>query len=150
MKFRTRFLKLFFIINRKLKVARKESFSRSVSKEDDIITGRFSSHCSEFDVEPLQNIMKTSTPVKTNPLKMIVLQEVSHLKIYEEYDDIEPIRNNFENNDEFDISDLTVYENLRINNNNNFTLENNDYSLEYLEATGFKIYEDIGESFAVD
>ena len=99
MKFRTRFLKLFFIINRKLKVARKESFSRSVSKEDDIITGRFSSHCSEFDVEPLQNIMKTSTPVKTNPLKMIVLQEVSHLKIYEEYDDIEPIRNNFENND---------------------------------------------------
>ena len=150
MKFRTRFLKLFFIINRKLKVARKESFSRSVSKEDDIITGRFSSHCSEFDVEPLQNIMKTSTPVKTNPLKMIVLQEVSHLKIYEEYDDIEPIRNNFENNDEFDISDLTVYENLRINNNNNFTLENNDYSLEYLEETGFKIYEDIGESFAVD
>merc|ERR1711988_1004919 len=137
------------IINRKLKVARKESFSRSVSKEDDIITGRFSSHCSEFDVEPLQNIMKTSTPVKTNPLKMIVLQEVSHLKIYEEYDDIEPIRNNFENNDEFDISDLTVYENLRINNNNNFTLENNDYSLEYLEETGFKIYEDIGESFAV-
>ena len=81
---------------------------------------------------------------------MIVLQEVSHLKIYEEYDDIEPIRNNFENNDEFDISDLTVYENLRINNNNNFTLENNDYSLEYLEETGFKIYEDIGESFAVD
>ena len=150
MKFRTRFLKLFFIINRKFKVARKETFSRSVSKEDNIIAGRFSSHCSEFDMEPLQNIMKTSTPVKTNPLKMIVLQEVSHLKIYEEYDDIEPIRNNFENNDEFDISDLTVYENLRINNNNNFTLENNDYSLEYLEETGFKIYEDIGESFAVD
>ena len=135
--------------------ARKETFSRSGNQENNIIEGKFSSQSSEFDVEPLQNLMKTSTPVKNNPIKMIVLQEASHLKIYEEYDDIEPFMNNnyFENKNvfqDFDISDLTVYENLRINNNNNFTSENNDYSLEYLEETGFKIYEDIGESFVVD
>ena len=132
-------------------------------KDDNTIVGKFSTFPSDFDMEdePMLSIydMKTSTPVKTNPLKIIVLQEVSHLKIYEEYEDIEPFfnYNNNNNNNEkvapladLDISDLTVYENLRIQNNNNFTSDQSDYSLEYLEGTGFKIYEDIGESFAVD
>ena len=131
-------------------------------KDDNTIVGKFSTYPSDLDIEadPMLSIydMKTSTPVKTNPLKIIVLHEVSHLKIYEEYEDIEPYfkYNNNNNNekgadmDDLDISELTVYENLRIHNNNNFTSDQSEDSLEYLEETGFKIYEDIGESFAVD
>ena len=81
--------------------------------------------------------MKTSTPVKTEPIKMIALQDHSHFKIYEEYDYEEPFHNKSENNfEDFSIS----HENLRIS----------DYDNLALEETGFKIYEDIGESFAVD
>ena len=161
MKFKHRVLRLLLIINRKLKfkIARKEEIN--VVKDDNTIVGKFSTFPSDFDIEaePVSvHEMKTSTPVKANPLKIIVLREVSHLKIYEEYEDIEPFLNyNNNNNDEkggdlddFDISDLTVYENLRINNINNFTSDQSDFSLESLEETGFKIYEDIGESFAVD
>ena len=159
MKFKHRVLRLLFIINRKLKfkISRKEEIN--VVKDDNTIVGKFSTFPSDFNIEAEQLSiydMKTSTPVKTNPLKIIVLQEVSHLKIYEEYEDIEPFFNYNNNNekggdlDDFDISDLTVYENLRIKNNNNFTSDHSDYSFEYLEETGFKIYEDIGESFAVD
>ena len=135
-------------------------------KEDNTIIGKFSTFPLGLDLEaePMSIYdMKTSTPVKNNPLKIIVLQEVSHLKIYEEYEDIEPFfnynnnnNNNNHNNekmgdlDDFDISELTVYENLRIPNNNNFTSDHSEDSLEHLEETGFKIYEDIGESFAVD
>ena len=159
MKFKHRLLRLLLSINRrfKFKIARKEEIN--AVKDDNTIVGKFSTFPSNFDMgaESMSIYdMKTSTPVKTNPLKIIVLKEVSHLKIYEEYEDIEPFFNNNNNNekggdlDDFDISDLTVYENLRINNNNNFTSDHSDYSLEYLEETGFKIYEDIGESFAVD
>ena len=134
MKFKHKVLRLLFIINRKfrIKIARKEEIN--AVKDDNTIVGKFSTFPSDFDMEdePMLSIydMKTSTPVKTNPLKIIVLQEVSHLKIYEEYEDIEPFfnyNNNNNNNNEkvapladLDISELTVYENLRIENNNNF------------------------------
>ena len=163
MKFKHRVLRLLLIINRKfkLKISKKEEIN--VVKDDNTIIGKFSTLPSDLDLEaePMSIYdMKTSTPVKNNPLKIIVLKEVSHLKIYEEYEDIEPFfnyNNNNNNNyekrgdlDDFDISELTVYENLRINNNDNFTSDHSDFSFEYLEETGFKIYEDIGESFAVD
>ena len=162
MKFKHRVLRLLLIINRKFKfnLARKQAVN--AVEDDNTIVGKFSTFPSDFDIETEQMSiydMKTSTPVKTNPVKIIVLQEVSHLKIYEEYEDIEPFINYNNNNndnekggdlDDFDISELTVYENLRINNNNNYTSDHSDFSFEYLEETGFKIYEDIGESFAVD
>ena len=62
-------------------------------KDDNTIVGKFSTLPSNFDMgaESMSIYdMKTSTPVKTNPLKIIVLKKVSHLKIYEEYEDIEP------------------------------------------------------------
>ena len=139
MKIRNRFLKLFFNINRKFKliVVRKDIFTRSVVRENNIINEKFSDQNSEFDVELLEDMMKTSTPVKTEPIKMIAFQDHSHFKIYEEYDYEEPFHNKSENNfEDFSIS----HENLRIS----------DYDNLALEETGFKIYEDIGESFAVD
>ena len=72
--------------------------------------------------------MMTSTPVRLNRLKkIIILHHVSHLKIYEDFDEI----------DNFDISAVTLYE------------EGDEVELSFDES-GFKIYENIGESFAVD
>ena len=72
--------------------------------------------------------MMTSTPVRLNKLKkIIILHRVSRLKIYEDLDEI----------DNFDISAVTLYE------------EGDEVELS-LDESGFKIYEDIGESFAVD
>ena len=72
--------------------------------------------------------MTTSTPVKLNRLKkIIILHQVSHLKIYEDFDEI----------DDFDISAVTLHE------------EGDEGELSFDES-GFKIYENIGESFAVD
>ena len=59
--------------------------------------------------------------------KIIILHQVSHLKIYEDFDEI----------DNFDISAVTLYE------------EGDEVELSFDES-GFKIYENIGESFAVD
>ena len=70
----------------------------------------------------------TSTPVRLNRLKkIIILHQVSHLKIYEDFDEI----------DNFDISAVTLYE------------EEEEEELSFDES-GFKIYENIGESFTVD
>ena len=84
--------------------------------------------CGEyFRTESIDNQM-TSTPVRLNRLKkIIILHQVSHLKIYEDFDEI----------DNFDISAVTLYE------------EGDEEELSFDES-GFKIYEDIGESFAVD
>ena len=72
--------------------------------------------------------LKTSTPMKVKNLKkIIILHEVSDLKIYEDFDDINM----------FDVSAVTFYEEF----------EERELSLD---DSGFKIYENIGESFAVD
>jgi hypothetical protein len=66
--------------------------------------------------------MMTSTLVMLNRLKkVIILHQVSHLKIYEDFDEI----------DYFDISAVTLYE------------EGDDVELSFDES-GFKIYENIG------
>ena len=89
--------------------------------------------------------MKTSTPIRLNPMKIIVIHEVSNLKIYEDFDDIAEMNNN--NDADCDISELTVYENLR---NFQDLLIYDD--IKYVpsqpaiqEESGFKIYEDIGD-----
>ena len=91
--------------------------------------------------------MKTSTPMKKLPIKVIMIQEVSNLKIYEDFDDIDMINNNDDDDEDLNISELTVYENLRHLQNNNFDY---DYIPFIDESSGFKIYEDIGESFVVE
>ena len=86
----------------------------------------FRSSCSDPQLE--NDNMMTSTPVRLNRLKKtIILHQVSHLKLYEDFDEI----------DNFDISAVTLYE------------EGGEEELSFDES-GFKIYEDIGESFAVD
>ena len=85
--------------------------------------------------------------MKKLPIKVIMIQEVSNLKIYEDFDDIDMINNNDDDDEDLNISELTVYENLRHLQNNNFDY---DYIPFIDESSGFKIYEDIGESFVVE
>ena len=81
-----------------------------------------------FRAGSIDSSLITSTPLRLGSKKnSIILQEVSFLKIYEDFDEI----------DKFDISAVNPY-------------EKDDKVGVRLEESGFKIYENIGESFSVD
>ena len=144
MNIKSRFIRLFLIINKKLKLrSSKDKTEASICSMEDVSSEE--EYLSNFTYEN-NSQMKTSTPMKKLPIKIIMIQEVSNLKIYEDFDDLDMMNNNNENED-LNISDVTVYENLKHLQNNNF-----DYKyIPYIdESSGFKIYEDIGESFVVE
>ena len=143
MNIKNRFIRLFLIINKKLKLkSTKDKTENSIGSVEDVSSEE--EYLSNFTYEN-ESHMKTSTPVKKLPIKIIMIQEVSNLKIYEDFDDLDLKNNN--NEDDLNISEVTVYENLR-------HLQNNNFDYEYIpyidESSGFKIYEDIGESFVVE
>ena len=143
MNIKNRFIRLFLIINKKLKLkSTKDKTENSIGSVEDLSSDE--EYLSNFTYENNSH-MKTSTPVKKLPIKIIMIQEVSNLKIYEDFDDLDLKNNN--NEDDLNISEVTVYENLR-------HLQNNNFDYEYIpyidESSGFKIYEDIGESFVVE
>ena len=144
MNIKNRFIRLFLIINKKLKLkSNKDKTESSIGSVEDVSSEE------EYLNFTYDNIsqMKTSTPMKKLPIKVIMIQEVSNLKIYEDFDDIDMINNNDDDDEDLNISELTVYENLRHLQNNNFDY---DYIPFIEESSGFKIYEDIGESFVVE
>ena len=80
-----------------------------------------------FRTEAVDNVM-TSTPLKLTRLKkIIVLHEVSNLKIYEDFDEIE----------DFNISAVTTYDESK---------ERDTSDSDFV----FNIYENIGGSLSVD
>ena len=88
--------------------------------------------------------------MKRNQFKIIMIQEVSHLKIYEDFDDIAQYTNN--NNNEkgntletLDISEVTVYENLRFFRNDLEFLKRSVQPIPFIDESGYKIYEDVGD-----
>ena len=100
----------------------------------------------KVDINCNRSSLTTSTPVKLpSQSRIIVLQDASNLKIYEDIDSLESIE---------DVSVITKYENIDYEEEEEESGSFQDlvFSLyeDEAEATGFKIYEDIGESFAVD
>ena len=158
MNIKSRIVKLFFVLNKKMKLRRKSrrnsygDSSSSTSSSSSSSTSCLKSESEFTNLTLLENElkMKTSTPIKLNPIKIIVIHEVSNLKIYEDFDDIAEMRDNNNNDAECDISDVTVYQNLQ-DFQHIFNYEPAPYSYQAMaEESGFKIYEDIGESFVVD
>ena len=99
---------------------RKDYKSESLTSLDTFnVSGEY------FRTGSVDSSLVTSTPVRLGGGKTcIILQEISYLKIYEDFDEL----------DNFDISAVTPYGEVG----------------ERLKESGFKIYEHIGESFAVD
>ena len=87
--------------------------------------------------------------MKQNQFKIIMIQEVSHLKIYEDFDEIAQYTNN--NNEKgntletLDISEVTVYENLRFFRNDLEFLKRSVQPIPFIDESGYKIYEDVGD-----
>ena len=118
-------MKILKNLQKKKKERSEEGKNEEESKTESMESIDTMKICGEyFRTESIDNMM-TSTPVRLNRLKkIIILHQVSHLKIYEDFDEI----------DNFDISAVTLYE------------EGDEEELSFDES-GFKIYEDIGESF---
>ena len=77
-----------------------------------------------------------------------MIQEVSHLKIYEDFDDIAQYTNNNEKGntlETLDISEVTVYENLRFFRNDLEFLKRSVQPIPFIDESGYKIYEDVGD-----
>ena len=86
--------------------------------------------------------------MKQNQYKIIVIEEVSHLKIYEDFDEIAQYTNNntsFNQLETLNISEVTVYENLRFFRNDLEFLKRAVQPVHFIDESGYKIYEDIGE-----
>ena len=129
MKIRTTLLKM-----RKLKDPQKkikEDSNSSLNVKCNIESSGFMENLDEsgvyFRTEAVDNVM-TSTPLKLTRLKkIIVLHEVSNLKIYEDFDEIE----------DFNISAVTTYDESK---------ERDTSDSDFV----FNIYENIGGSLSVD
>ena len=88
--------------------------------------------------------------MKQNQFKIIMIQEVSHLKIYEDFDEIAQYtdKNNQDRGNQLetlDISEVTVYENLRFLRNDLEFLKRSVQPIPFFDESGYKIYEDVGE-----
>lgn len=89
--------------------------------------------------------------MKPNQFKIIMIQEVSHLKIYEDFDEIAQYTSNNNNNEKgntletLDISEVTVYENLRFFRNDLEFLKRSVQPIPFIDDSGYKIYEDVGD-----
>ena len=160
MKIKTRLARLVMAINKRLGLRASKGQDRSGSTESsgeqEEISGlqEFTNLSFVEEAAPV----KTSTPRKQHPFKIILIQEVSNLKIYEDFDELDQVNNNNNNNnsnhqrdESLDISAVTVYENLVHFQHNNYGYfpKSCDY-IPYIEESGYKIYEDVGESFVVE
>ena len=88
--------------------------------------------------------------MKQNQFKIIMIQEVSHLKIYEDFDQIDQYTDKNNQNrgnqlETLDISEVTVYENLRFLRNDLEFLKRSVQPIPFFDESGYKIYEDVGE-----
>ena len=106
--------------------------NKNVPKKRQPVNKLVSAVTKEYTLEeggiPSYKVMMTSTPTRLKYLRKItILHEVSDLKIYEDIED----------NDQVDLSVVTHYEEV----------EDDDLSFE---KSGFRIYENIGQSFSVD
>ena len=157
MKIRTRLVRLVMAINKRLGLRASKGQDRSGSTESsgqEELSGvqEFTNLSFVEEAAPV----KTSTPRKQHPFKIILIQEVSNLKIYEDFEELDQVNNNNNNNnnqheESLDISAVTVYENLVHFQHNNYGYfpKSCEY-IPYIEESGYKIYEDVGESFVVE
>ena len=155
MKIKTRLVRLVMAINKRLGLRASKGQNTSGSTESsgqEEISGlqEFTNLSFVEEAAPV----KTSTPRKQHPFKIILIQEVSNLKIYEDFEELDNNNNNNNNSQQdesLDISAVTVYENLVHFQHNNYGYfpKSCDY-IPYIEESGYKIYEDVGESFVVE
>ena len=157
MKIRTRLVRLVMAINKRLGLRASKGQDRSGSTESsgqEELSGvqEFTNLSFVEEAAPV----KTSTPRKQHPFKIILIQEVSNLKIYEDFEELDQVNNNNNNNnnqheESLDISAVTVYENLDPFQHHNYGYfpKSCEY-IPYIEESGYKIYEDVGESFVVE
>ena len=151
MNIKTRIVRLLVVLNKKLKL-RNSSRNKSsdTDSSEDMSRSSDGQQYTNFSFRKEEAPLKTSTPMKPNQFKIIMIQEVSHLKIYEDFDDIAQYTNN--NNNEkgntletLDISEVTVYENLRFFRNDLEFLKRSVQPIPFIDESGYKIYEDVGD-----
>ena len=147
MNIKTRIVRLLVVLNKKLKL---RNSSRNKSSDSSGVTSDVQEYANFSFREEEEAPLKTSTPMKQNQFKIIMIQEVSHLKIYEDFDEIEQYTN--KNNPDkgnqletLDISEVTVYENLRFLRNDLEFLKRSVQPIPFFDESGYKIYEDVGE-----
>ena len=147
MNIKTRIVRLLVVLNKKLKL---RNSSRNKSSDSSGVTSEVQEYAN-FSFREEEAPLKTSTPMKQNQFKIIMIQEVSHLKIYEDFDEIDQYSTNKNNPDKgnqletLDISEVTVYENLRFLRNDLEFLKRSVQPIPFFDESGYKIYEDVGE-----
>ena len=148
MNIKTRIVRLLVVLNKKLKL---RNISRNKSSDSSGVTSEVQEYANFSFREEEEAPLKTSTPMKQNQFKIIMIQEVSHLKIYEDFDEIDQYSTNRNNPDKgnqletLDISEVTVYENLRFLRNDLEFLKRSVQPIPFFDESGYKIYEDVGE-----
>ena len=145
---KTRIVRLLVVLNKKLKF-RNSSQNKSSNTDSSRVTSE-GQEFTNFSFSEEEAPLKTSTPLKQNQFKIIMIQEVSHLKIYEDFDEIDQYTNNNFNDkrnklETLDISEVTVYENLRFFRNDLEFLKRSVQPIPFIDESGYKIYEDVGE-----
>ena len=146
---KTRIVRLLVVLNKKLKF-RNSSRNKSSDTDSSGVTSSDGQEFTNFSFSEQEAPLKTSTPLKQNQFKIIMIQEVSHLKIYEDFDEIDQYTNNNFNDkgnklETLDISEVTVYENLRFLRNDLEFLKRSVQPIPFIDESGYKIYEDVGE-----
>ena len=147
MNIKTRIVRLLVVLNKKLKL---RNSSRNKSSDTDSSGESSVQEYANFSFREEEAPLKTSTPMKQNQFKIIMIQEVSHLKIYEDFDEIDQYtdKNNQDRGNQLetlDISEVTVYENLRFLRNDLEFLKRSVQPIPFFDESGYKIYEDVGE-----